>query len=126
MKRLILVISIIALTPGILEANFYKKLNSVENPNGKPWTLTIFIPLSCNSSDYCYGDAELTLPITNFLTFRTKANSYLDWTSFDMGYLPYSQSSSLGSYVFVYDYELNTSTNIGIDVHIPLYKLWEK
>ena len=124
MKRLYLILLFILLS-SISFASLFSKLNEIENPNGKPWDLTIAIK---SSDDPLLWD--VILPVKNFLTI--KIQSYHDYKLTDdmsgHGYLPSSPVSGGGDFVSIYEYSFHNTymSDLIVEFHIPLSKLFKK
>ena len=110
MKKLILLLAIST----VLFGGIFKEINDVKNPNGKPFTLNI-------SAQYEFdvnARVNANMPITSWFTIkggffldRYKGTTY--WSSSDY---TYSRSYN-GTYDVFY---------LGGELHLPIYKLWEK
>tara|TARA_B100002052_G_scaffold276708_1_gene281595 strand:- start:186 stop:560 length:375 start_codon:yes stop_codon:yes gene_type:complete len=108
-----------------LNGGFFKNLNSVDNPNGKPGLLTISYNMGTLSP-------EAVLPIANFLTISFDYSlARGDWLyllkSWGVKARYFEETESL-----LIDYDELEGVryweevfNTKISCHIPLYKLWE-
>tara|TARA_B100000315_G_scaffold140686_1_gene129749 strand:+ start:460 stop:837 length:378 start_codon:yes stop_codon:yes gene_type:complete len=125
MKKLIIAIILCTLS-------FSKDwLANHQNPNGKPFTLTFGmnweqwdrIRYTNDEKEYYTTDdgrIDITLPIHSLLTLK--------WSYFlDRGYTTYKTGTTSDGH----SYHLPTSknnriTSLGGELHLPIYKLWEK
>ncbi len=123
MKQLIL---IIALSSILFSIDLDKFINPFgddhQNPNGKPFSLTLSTQL--NVTDGFGWDAGFSLPITSWMT--VKGVYYWDYyESNDVFHTNPSDGThgDVGHNTYRSEYKI---FDFGAEFHIPLYKLWEK
>ena len=133
MKRLIYVTILICLVGG-LYGGFFKNLDSVENPNGRPGTLTCKFDMIKfyyddfeNFSHTEQGDSNtdedtmltFILPIADFLTISTRLN---------LNTMPGFRNTMFykNSYPKYDVFLTNDIYHISFELHLPLYGIWEK
>ena len=102
MKRLIWVL-ILMITLGFSKQHY--------NPNGHPWTINISSQIDLVEG---YGEISVVLPIATWMTI--KGGYFTDY---------YEHSASIGDWYFTSDRAFDV-LKVGAELHIPLYKLWEK
>jgi len=112
MKRFICSL-IIFLTLTRLDAGISEFVSSAENPNGQPFMMSLGIEKNVHSFKY-YDQSTfyVTLPVSNILTLRYRENVVYQE---DMIVL---QSN--------HDKILELDKHYSLELHLPLYKLWEK
>jgi len=98
---------------GRLDAGLSKFVSDVENPNGRPFMMSLGIEKNVQSFKY-YDQSTfyITLPLSNIFTLKYRENVVYQE---DMVVL---QSE--------HDKILELDKHYSLEFHLPIYKLWEK
>ena len=132
MKKIISLAIITAiLNAGILD--IFKELNSVENPNGKPFLLTFGYNQEKTNllrESYSSGSGQydkfyrnsyyIKLPLTNFITINYSEPLKTKWKYDD-------EWNSDREVIYVWENGKNIvypEYNLNFEFHLPLYELW--
>ena len=107
MKKILLLLLTSSLFSGVFDG--------LENPNGKPFTLNLSAQMDMS---WGYGNVSFNLPINSWITIKgIYFKDYYETTRvFQLSNGNVYGTDYRGEYD-VYD--------LGLEVHLPLYKLWE-
>ena len=130
MKITISIISIFILSTNLFGGIF----DEVVNPNGKPFLLSIRLEQKLTDS-FRYSDNsyrkgheyytwEFKLPVTNYLTVNLELPTFEHGEIFEYCFGPENcgddDVQDLDQYVKIH------KRTIGVELHLPIYKLWDK
>ena len=110
MKRFFL---IVFLSIGALNAGINEIVRGVDNPNGQPFMMSVGIEKNVHSFKY-YDQSTfyVTLPVSNIITLKYRENVIYQE---DMVVLQ-SEHNKIQ----------NLDKHYSLELHLPLYRLWEK
>ena len=112
MKKLILLITISSVLFG--------EINDVENPNGQPFTLNLSLRYELPKDDRVSERVlSAKMPISSWFTI--KGGYYTD--RYSITGVKYSSSNSITHSEIP---KIHDIWYIGYELHLPIYKLWEK